>query len=112
MQVPAEYAAKYSFLTDKDRQTYAGMVTCMDEGIGNVTAAFEKYGIPSNSFLPYLKSYSGLWENTILVWTSGTSFFGSKKMTHICLCKIMEDRLRRDQTGQCAEASIPYSMVA
>ena len=56
LQAPDEYVNRYKSIQNKDRRIYAGMVTCMDEGIGNVTQAFKKYG---------------LWDNTILVWTSG-----------------------------------------
>lgn len=39
-EVPALYADKYSdTIQDNDRRQFAGMLTCMDEGIGNFTTA-------------------------------------------------------------------------
>ena len=51
-QVPKQYTDQYSFINNHKRRLLAGMVTCMDEAVGNVTAAFKKYG---------------LWENTVLI---------------------------------------------
>lgn len=55
MQVPDKYVAGYEGITDETRRTYAGMVSAMDEGIGNVTNALIE---------------SGLWDNTVLIVAS------------------------------------------
>ena len=55
LQVPHSYTEQYLDIKDKARRTYAGMVSCMDEGIGNVTAALQK---------------RGLWNNTVLIFST------------------------------------------
>jgi len=53
---PDSYVEPYKdSIPDEDRQVYAGMTTCMDEGIGNLTKALQDYG---------------LWDNTVLVFSS------------------------------------------
>ena len=42
-QVPASYKQPYNF-TDPDRNAFAGMLSALDEGIGNVTKALVKKG--------------------------------------------------------------------
>ena len=45
LQVPEEYTAPYANLK-KPRQTYAGMLTAMDENVGKIVAAVDKAGDP------------------------------------------------------------------
>lgn len=49
-QVPESYKAAYNFtpmegVGAQARNTFAGMLTCLDEGIGNVTAALQQAGL-------------------------------------------------------------------
>ena len=43
-QAPQKYTDKYSFIGDKTRRIYAGMVDIMDEAVGNITEAMKDAG--------------------------------------------------------------------
>nr|XP_006811214.1 PREDICTED: arylsulfatase B-like [Saccoglossus kowalevskii] len=56
LQVPEHYSNMYNgVIDDEDRRIVAGMVTCMDEGIGNITQTLKE---------------TELWNNTIIIFSS------------------------------------------
>lgn len=52
-EVPDQYVEPYkkTIPNDTKRQTFAGMLTCMDEGVGNVTAALKAKGMLDNTLI-------------------------------------------------------------
>ncbi|KAH3795498.1 arylsulfatase B-like [Dreissena polymorpha] len=55
VEVPQSYEEPYWYIKDKLRRTYAGMVSCMDEAVGNITMAMKQ---------------RRLWDNTLMIFTT------------------------------------------
>lgn len=53
LQSPKKYIYQYRSLGNVARRKYAAMVTCMDEAIGNITAALKRYGYYQNTVMIY-----------------------------------------------------------
>lgn len=48
MQAPDSYLEPYAAIKDASRRIYAGMVACLDEGIGNITTTLKTTGLYEN----------------------------------------------------------------
>jgi len=55
LQAPAKYIDKYPASMNKNRRTYAGMVSALDDAVARVEAAYVR---------------AGIWNNTLLVFTT------------------------------------------
>ena len=59
-EVPARYRDAYNAtIEDEHRRTFAGMLSCMDEGIGNVTAALKAKGLLDSSLIVFTTDNGG-----------------------------------------------------
>ena len=86
-QVPEEYTKAYPQLSGT-RKTYAGMVTAMDEGIGQIVAALDESGIRKNTLILFTSDNGGpapgtITDNTPLRAGKGTVYEGGVR---VCAC--------------------------
>ncbi|XP_060603789.1 arylsulfatase J-like [Ruditapes philippinarum] len=51
LQVPDKYVNEYLHINDINRRKYAGMVSCMDEEVGNIVEAMKTRGIWNNTVI-------------------------------------------------------------
>eukprot|EP00937_MAST-01D_sp_MAST-1D-sp2_P007256 g7256.t1 len=59
-EVPQSYKDAYNgSIADPHRLTFAGMLSCMDEGLGNVTAALEAKGMLENTLVVFTTDNGG-----------------------------------------------------
>ncbi|MBI1748885.1 MAG: arylsulfatase [Acidobacteria bacterium] len=59
LQAPREYVDRYQHIQDTNRRTYAAMVTCMDNAIGQVLAALDKRKMTDNTLVIFSSDNGG-----------------------------------------------------
>ena len=59
LQVPQQYEDMYGEVEDPDRRTYLGMVTAMDDVVGNVTESLKRAGMYDNSVIIWFSDNGG-----------------------------------------------------
>ena len=59
LQAPEEYLKRYESIKDKKRRTYAAMVTCMDDALGQVVAALDKRGMTKDTLVLFSSDNGG-----------------------------------------------------
>lgn len=59
MQVTDEYRSRYPHIENRKRQTYAGMVSAVDDGVGRVLDTLDRLGLTENTLLFFLSDNGG-----------------------------------------------------
>jgi arylsulfatase A-like enzyme len=58
-QAPQEYLDRYKSVVDKQRRTYSGMITALDDQIGRIVAALDKKGLRDNTIILFASDNGG-----------------------------------------------------
>lgn len=53
LEVPERYLSAYQHITDRRRRLLCGMVSALDEAVGNITRALDQQGLLSNTILVF-----------------------------------------------------------
>ena len=59
-QAPESYIAPYAGIKDDSRRIYAGMLSALDEGIGNITSTLKSLGMYENSVMVLSNDNGGM----------------------------------------------------
>ncbi len=58
-QAPDYYEKMYAHIKDADRRTYLGMVTALDDAIGNITKKLEEKGLLDDTIIAFTSDNGG-----------------------------------------------------
>ncbi|KAL3843147.1 hypothetical protein ACJMK2_021099 [Sinanodonta woodiana] len=82
LEVPEKYENIYSHIQNKERRTYCGMVSAMDEAVGNITTVLRERGFMDNLLLVFTSDNGGNFQygannlplrgNKNTLWEGGT----------------------------------------
>ncbi|XP_052787636.1 arylsulfatase I-like [Mya arenaria] len=59
LQVPQQYEDMYANISTKARRTYCGMVSALDEAVGNITSALRDRGFMDNALIVFTSDNGG-----------------------------------------------------
>jgi arylsulfatase A-like enzyme len=59
LEAPEEYLARYAHIADKDRRTFAAMVSCLDDTMARVLAALDKRGMTRDTLVIFSSDNGG-----------------------------------------------------
>ncbi|XP_022241171.1 arylsulfatase B-like [Limulus polyphemus] len=59
LEVPQKYLDMHKNIEDVNRRKYSGMISALDEAVGNITTALKKYGFYSNSVIGFTTDNGG-----------------------------------------------------
>ena len=59
LEAADKYLGRFPQIKDKKRQTYAAMVSAVDDGVGRVLAELKKYGLEENTIVAFLSDNGG-----------------------------------------------------
>ena len=88
LQAPPELLERVNSIADSRRQTYAAMVTSLDDGVGEVLALLEELGMSDGTLIFFLSDNGGptpanASDNTPLRATKGTVYEGGVRVPFV-----------------------------
>jgi arylsulfatase A-like enzyme len=82
MQATDKYLARFTHIADKQRRTYAAMLSAMDDGIGKTLAAVQAEGLEENTLIFFFSDNGGpTMAGTTINGSSNAPLRGSKRQT-------------------------------
>lgn len=83
MEATEKYLARFNGIANKDRRTYAAMLSAMDDGIGRVIAALREENLEANTLIIFLNDNGGpTMQGTTINASSNAPLRGSKRQTY------------------------------
>ena len=110
-QVPKLYSDRYNF-AHKPRNIFAGMLTCFDEGLGNITAALERKKVWSQTLFVFTNVRWSKWPLSLKIVYRASNFIFDRYSMLLCTYRTMGELLQHvvglldHKISHCEEASV------